>query len=136
MDGKLSKFIADLDHPDVTYRREAIWQLGQRGAVEVVPRLRAMLLDKEEDPYVKSEAIRALRKIPGDAAAQALLKAVEPSFPWTVRLQAVYGLAERHSSTGQSRLARLARQDNNPTMRRAAAEALEALRRPRPAPYD
>jgi HEAT repeat protein len=136
MDKTLHKLIEALDHPLPANRREAIWRLGEKAAVEVVPRLRAIIIDKKEDPYVKSEAIRALRKIPGEAASQALLGAVEPSFPWSVRLQAVYGLAERRSDSSENRLEQLARQDKSSTVRQAATEALETLRRPRAAPYD
>jgi HEAT repeat protein len=125
-----------LNHPDATHRREAVWHLGEQAAVEAIPRLRAILINGKEDPYVKSEAILALRKIPGEAATQALLGAVEPSFPWAVRLQAVYGLAERRTDRIQNRLEQVARQDKSTTVRRAATEALESLRQPRAAPYD
>lgn len=136
MDKTLHKLIEALDHPRSANGREAIWMLGEQAAVEAIPRLRAILINSKEDPYVKSEAILALRKIPGEAATQALLAAIEPSFPWSVRLQAVYGLAERRSDSSEHRLEQLARQDKSSTVRQAAAEALETLRRPRAAPYD
>lgn len=111
------------DNPDE--RREAVVWLCQpeRSASDAVVKLLAAIVEQDPDPTVRSAAARALGLSPNLDAIEPLIVATNDRSEF-VRLDAVRGLAGKHSDNVKRALLLRLTKDSDPQVRAAAAKGL------------
>jgi len=97
--------IAALDAPDAAVRRDALWTLGARGAVEAEPAIVGRLRD--DDPATRGVAAWALGKLGDRAAAEPLIASLRDPDA-RVREMAVLALGELRDPQAVPALAAMA----------------------------
>ncbi|MBM4081084.1 MAG: HEAT repeat domain-containing protein [Planctomycetes bacterium] len=123
-DRAIAKAAVKLQNPDAAVRRAAVVALGEMRDPKATRVLVEMLNDP--DTVVRANAAAALGKVGDGSAVPALQKALADKKHW-VRWDAARALGLIGDKAGVPDLTRVATQDANANVRRAAVEALAAI---------
>jgi len=113
-----------MEDPDVPPGEvgDALLAVGNVGSVRSLPLLVRAL--GSEDPGLRGDAVRALRRVPGKRAEEQMLNAMKDDEDEFVRNMAILSSIERHDPSLYEGLKRSAAADPNPGVRITAARAI------------
>jgi HEAT repeat protein len=123
-DPKAIEFLVEaLGDSDMRVKAKAIDALGNLRANEATPVLIQHLFLRDTEPYVKNRILASLGKIGDPRATKPIVEFMQRDLDTDTRGTAIFALGEIGSPAALDALAKISKDDPNPTLQRLASEA-------------